>query len=58
MAAIVLLDGSKHTPSTFDFLGGTATVDFTSSGAAEKLVTLPTVNFTSNLYLCIISKSN
>ncbi len=55
MAAIVLLDGSKHTPSTFDFQGGTATVDFTSSGASEKLVTLPTVNFTSNLYLCIIS---
>ena len=46
MAAIVLHDGSKHIPSTFDLQGGTATVDFTSSGAAEKLVTLPTVNFT------------
>ena len=46
MAAIVLLDGNKHIPSTFDLQGGTAAVDFTSSGAAEKLVTLPTVNFT------------
>ena len=46
MAAIVLHDGSRHIPSTFDLQGGTATVDFTSSGAAEKLVTLPTVNFT------------
>ena len=55
MAAIALLDGSKHTHSTFDLQGGTATVDFTSSGASEKLVTLPTGNFTSNLYLCIIS---
>ena len=55
MAAIVLHDGSKHIPSTFNLQGGTATVDFTSSGAAEKLVTLPTDNFTSNLYLCIIS---
>ena len=46
MSAIVLHDGSKHIPSTFDLQGGTATVDFTSSGASEKLVTLPTVNFT------------
>lgn len=46
MAAIVLHDGNKHTPSTFDLQGGTATVDFTSTGATEKLVTLPTVNFT------------
>ena len=46
MAAIVLHDGSKHKPSTFDLQGGTATVDFTSAGATEKLVTLPTVNFT------------
>ena len=43
MDAIVLHDGSKHIPSTFDLQGGTATVDFT---ATEKLVTLPTVNFT------------
>ena len=55
MAAIVLHDGNKHIPSTFDLQGGTATVDFTSTGATEKLVTLQTVNFTSNLYLCIIS---
>ena len=55
MAAIVLHAGSKHIPSTFDLQGGTDTVDFTSSGASEKLVTLPTVNYTSNLYLCIIS---
>ena len=34
MAAIVLHDGSKHIPSTFDLQGGTATVDFTSAGAA------------------------
>ena len=46
MPAIVLHDGSRHIPSTFDLQGGTATVDFTSSGASEKLVTLPTVNFT------------
>lgn len=46
MAAIVLHDGSKHIPSIFDFQGGTATVDFTSSGATDKLVSLPTVNFT------------
>lgn len=46
MAAIVLHAGSKHIPSTFDLQGGTATVDFTSSGATEKLVTLPTANFT------------
>ena len=46
MAAIVLHDGSKHIPSTFDLQGGPATVDFTSAGATEKLVTLPTVNFT------------
>ena len=46
MSAIVLHDGSKHIPSTFDLQGGTATVDFTSSGASEKLVTLPTINFT------------
>ncbi len=46
MASIVLHDGSRHIPSTFDLQGGTATVDFTSSGASEKLVTLPTVNFT------------
>ena len=46
MAAFVLHDGSKHIPSTFDLQGGTATVDFTSTGATEKLVTLPTVNFT------------
>ena len=46
MATIVLHDGSKHIPSTFDLQGGTATVDFTSTGASEKLVTLPTVNFT------------
>lgn len=37
MAAIVLRDGSRHIPSTFDLQGGTATVDFTSSGASEKL---------------------
>lgn len=37
MAAIVLHDGNKHIPSTFDLQGGTATVDFTST---EKLVTL------------------
>ena len=43
MAAIVLHAGNKHIPSTFDLQGGTATVDFTST---EKLVTLPTVNFT------------
>ena len=46
MAAIVLHDGSKHIPSTFDLQGGTAAVDFTAAGATEKLVTLPTVNFT------------
>ena len=46
MAAIVLHDGSKHIPSTFDLQGGTVSVDFTSSGATELLVTLPTVNFT------------
>ena len=46
MAAIVLHDGSKHIPSTFDLQGGTAAVDFTVAGATEKLVTLPTVNFT------------
>ena len=46
MAAIVLHDGSKHIPSTFDLQGGAATVDFTSAGATEKLVTLPAVNFT------------
>ena len=46
MAAIVLLDGSKHIPSTFYLQGGTAAVDFTAAGATEKLVTLPTVNFT------------
>ena len=37
MAAIVLHDGNKHIPSTFDLQGGTATVDFTST---EKVVTL------------------
>lgn len=46
MAAIVVRDGSKHIPSTFDLQGGTAAVDFTAAGATEKLVTLPTVNFT------------
>lgn len=46
MAAIVLHDGSKHIPSTFDLQGGTAIVDFTAAGATEQLVTLPTVNFT------------
>ena len=46
MAAIVVRDGSKHIPSTFDLQGGTAAVDFTSTGATEKLVTLPTINFT------------
>ena len=46
MPAIVLHDGSRHIPSTFDLQGGTVTADFTSSGASEKLVTLPTVNFT------------
>lgn len=46
MAAIVMHDGSKHIPSTFDLQGGTALVDFTASGATEKLVSLPTVNFT------------
>lgn len=50
MAAIVLRDGSKHIPSTFDLQGGTATVDFTSSGASEVLVTLPTVNFTVDAF--------
>ena len=40
MAAIVLHDGNKHIPSTFDLQGGTATVDFTSTGATEKVVTL------------------
>ena len=46
MAAIVLHDGNKHIPSIFDLQGGTVSVDFTSSGATEKLVSLPTVNFT------------
>ena len=46
MSAIVLHVGSKHIPSTFDLQGGTATVDFTASGASEKLVTLPAANFT------------
>ena len=46
MAAIVLHVGSKHIPSTFDLQGGTAAVDFTAAGATEKLVTLPTINFT------------
>lgn len=46
MASIVLHDGSKHVPSTFDLQGGTSSVDFTSSGNTEKLVSLPTVNFT------------
>ena len=46
MAAIVLHDGNYHVPSLFDLQGGTATVDFTASGASEVLVALPTVNFT------------
>ena len=46
MAAIVVLDSSKHRPSSFDLQGGTATVDFTSTGATDKLVTIPTVDYT------------
>ena len=60
MAAIVVRDGSKHIPSTFDLQGGTAAVDFTAAGATEKLVTLPTVNFTvNNLFMAkLIDRSD
>ena len=32
MAAIVLHDGSRHMPSTFDLQGGTASVDLLPDG--------------------------
>ena len=45
MAAIVVRDGSRHIPSTFDLQGGTVSVDVTDA-TTELLVTLPTINFT------------